>query len=483
MQDSCQQHERRGAVRTAAFAFTSIACATALSFVVACGGDTPVRPSAPIDSTSTAGDPNSGGVMTVYDASSKAFGQPGPALTAEQLDEHKAGDAVFDATFVPTGPGNPVNPGLGPRFDNVSCVGCHTNDGRGRPPQPGDQFNSMIFRVSIAGSSAEGGPLAAPGYGTQLELRATPDLTGPMAVMSITYTDSAGAFPDGETYTLHVPHYTISAPYRTLPSNMLLSPRVAPPNFGLGLLEAVPADSIVALSTNASNIAAGVAGHPNYVWDAVGQKSAIGRFGFKANIASILEQCAAAANGDIGITTSVFPDEPCTDAVAGCGSHPVELSDTLLHQLQRYVQTLGVPARRSVSNTTVMRGEHLFQTVGCASCHQPTLHTGTVPGDPELSQQTIHPYTDLLLHDMGPGLADNRPDYLATGQEWRTTPLWGIGLTAVVNGHSTFLHDGRAQSLIEAIMWHGGQASAARDRFKALVKADRDAVVSFLNSL
>ncbi|MBX6332386.1 MAG: c-type cytochrome [Gemmatimonadaceae bacterium] len=450
---------------------------TALALLAACGGDVPSRPpSSPPPTT----DARSGGGMTVDDATSKAFSRPGPNLSAERLALHTAGDAVFEATFVPA-PAE-VNPGLGPRFDNVSCAGCHTGDGRGRPPAAGEAFNSMLFRVSLPGSDAHGGPMPVPGFGTQLALRASVGLT-PMAVVTVTYTDSSGTFADGEPYTLRVPHYAITDPYRELPAGVLVSPRVAPPNFGLGLLEAVPDATITALASDPDAVDAGVAGHPNYVWDAAGQHVALGRFGLKANTATLLDQTAAAFNADMGITTSLFPTEPCDDDIPACADHAPDLSDDLLHAVTEYVRTLGVPARRKVDDATVQHGEQLFAGIGCARCHVPTLQTGVVAGAPEVSNQRIHPYTDLLLHDMGPGLADGRPDYLATGREWRTPPLWGIGLTAIVNGHTNFLHDGRARNLTEAILWHGGQGAAAADAFRRLSKSDRQALIAFLNSL
>jgi CxxC motif-containing protein (DUF1111 family) len=169
--------------------------------------------------------------------------------------------------------------------------------------------------------------------------------------------------------------------------------------------------------------------------------------------------------------------------VVGCAPHPAELTDEQLAAVTTYIQTLAVPARRSVTVASVVRGEQLFRGFGCATCHTQTMTTGTVAGAPEVSGQRIHPYTDLLLHDMGPGLADNRPDYLASGSEWRTPPLWGIGLTPVVNGHTNFLHDGRARSLLEAVMWHGGQATAAREAVRAAPTVDRNALIAFLNSL
>jgi CxxC motif-containing protein (DUF1111 family) len=301
--------------------------------------------------------------------------------------------------------------------------------------------------------------------------------------MSVQYSDSVDTFADGTPDTLHVPHYTLGAPYRPVPSGLLLSPRVSPPNFGLGLLEAVPEATIRALALDPGYNEAGVAGHANTVWDPSVQRSVLGRFGLKANVGSLLQQTVGALNADIGITSSILPVEPCDDPVPGCAAHAPEASDSLVAVLTAYIRTLAVPARRHVDDPVVQRGQVLFSQAGCDLCHIPTLQTGVVDGEPELSGQRIHPYTDLLVHDMGRGLADGRPDYLASGSEWRTTPLWGIGLTQVVSRRLSFLHDGRARSLLEAVMWHGGQGSASRERVRQMSKADRDALIAFLMSL
>ena len=450
--------------------------------LVSCGGTEPLRPEPPGDSTvvTVDTDPLSGGDMTVFDATNQAFGQPGPALSAAQLAEHAAGDHAFDAVFVPAPAA--MNSGLGPRFDNVACGQCHVNDGRGAPPAPGQPFATMLFRVSVPGTDAHGGPAPAPGYGTQLELRVGGGLA-PQAQMSVQYSDSVDTFADGTPDTLHVPHYSIGAPYRPLPSGLMLSPRVSPPNFGLGLLEAVPEATIRGLALDAEAVEADVSGFANTVWDPTAQRNVLGRFGLKANVGSLLQQTVGALNADIGVTSSLLPDEPCDDPIPACAAHPPDASDSLVAALTAYIRTLAVPARRNVNDPTVQHGQQLFNDAGCALCHIPTLHTGTVPGEPELSNQRIHPYTDLLLHDMGKALADGRPDYLANGAMWRTPPLWGIGLTSVVNGNLRFLHDGRAQSLLEAVMWHGGQGVAARERVRRMSRADRSALIAFLMSL
>jgi CxxC motif-containing protein (DUF1111 family) len=450
------------------------------TLLLACSGGTDGALEPAPEVPGVVGDARSGGAMTVSDATSRAFGQPASQLTGTRLARFTEGDAAFDAAFVPAPA--PVNPGLGPRFDNTRCGGCHVNDGRGQPPRVGEQFASMLFKISIPGTSPDGSPSPVPGFGRQLTSRASVGLI-PMGRVDISYLERGGSFGDGTAYSLRAPTYSVRESFRALPATLLLSPRVAPQNFGLGLLEAVPADSIQAVAARQLNDPDGVRGHPNRVWDVVTRSIALGRFGLKAGAPTLRQQAAAAYQGDMGITNSLFPDEACDDPIPGCAPHAAEVSDETLRAVEHYLQTLAVPARRGVRETAVVRGEAVFRDLRCTTCHVETLVTGVVTDAPERSQQRIHAYTDLLLHDMGEALADNRPEFMATGRDWRTPPLWGIGLSALVNGHTTFLHDGRARSLTEAILWHDGEALKARERFRLLPQSDRDAVVAFLNSL
>ncbi len=421
-----------------------------------------------------------GGATTINDATSKAFATPAPNLGAESFALHMEGDVAFDAKFV-TAPAS-VNSGIGPLYNNISCSNCHTNDGRGTPPRNGEELTSMLFRLSVPGTSPDGGPNPAPGFGGQLQPRSIYGCSSEGNVR-ISYTEMPGAFPDGETYSLRQPTYTIINHYTDLPAGLMLSPRVAPPVFGLGLLEAVPENVITAKADESDADKDGISGRPNYVFDVVNKRSAIGRFGLKCNMPNLHQQNAGAYNGDMGVTSSVFPDENSLGQVQAIPAHTPEVDDKTLDAVVHYTRTLAVPARRNSNDETVKRGKQLFLQANCAGCHTPTLTTGTMDKLPEVSNQTIHPYTDLLLHDLGDELSDGRPDFLATGNEWRTSPLWGIGLTELVNGHSNFLHDGRARNYVEAILWHGGEATASRDYFKKLPKGDRDAVVAFLRSL
>jgi CxxC motif-containing protein (DUF1111 family) len=434
---------------------------------------------ATLSSTDRSRFPLAGGATTVFDATAEAFGHPSPNLSADHLALHELGDAAFSAIFVPS-PAT-MNGGLGPIFDNTSCEGCHVGDGRGRPPLPGEPFESMLFRASIPGTDPHGGPVAVPGFGGQLRMRAIPGFQ-PEVVASITYAESTGVFADGSRYSLRVPHYRFTA-YEPLPRNLLFSPRTAPANFGLGLLEAVPVDELRQLADPFDRDHDGISGRLNIAWDVVQQRYAVGRFGWKAEVPSLRQQDAGAFNGDMGITSSLFPAESCEGDLPGCERHAPEIDDATIDAVTFYTQSLGVPARRNVGDQDVQRGEALFAAAGCGGCHVQTLTTGTVPGIPENSNQTIHPYTDLLVHDMGPALADNRPDFGANGREWRTAPLWGIGLVQVVNGHTNFIHDGRARNLLEAVLWHGGEGTKARETVKRMSASQRAALIKFLNSL
>ncbi|CAN5475858.1 hypothetical protein BH23VER1_BH23VER1_21580 [soil metagenome] len=275
---------------------------------------------------------------------------------------------------------------------------------------------------------------------------------------------------------------------------LLFSPRVAQALAGIGLLEAVPDSAILALADPDDADGDGISGRPNWVWDLAAREVVLGRFGWKSGQPSIRQQTAAAFRGDMGITSNLCPDENTTpdqlaamDALgipaAALASEEPDLDDKILDRVTTYLQTLAPPARREHAGPTVLRGKALFAAARCTACHAPAFQTAPDAALPELANQTIRPYTDLLLHDMGDGLADHRPEFEADGREWRTAPLWGIGLVETVNGHTHFLHDGRARNLEEAILWHGGEAEASRETFKAMSAHDRGALLKFLESL
>ena len=265
----------------------------------------------------------------------------------------------------------------------------------------------------------------------------------------------------------------------------MLSPRVAPPLIGVGLLDAVSEQTI--LENVQAQERGVVQGRANRVWDVIEARQALGRFGYKANQPSLKQQIVTAYHADLGITSRWFPQEHCTAVQVQCraeppGGHP-ELPELFLDPVLLYARALAVPARRGMGDPQITRGEILFSQAGCGNCHLPELKTGAYAPVPALSHQIIHAYTDLLVHDMGDGLADGRPDFAAGPRDWRTAPLWGMGLSERVNGHGTLLHDGRARNAVEAILWHGGEAEKSREAFRRMPKPDRNALIAFLHSL
>ncbi|MEZ4804343.1 MAG: di-heme oxidoredictase family protein [Bacteroidia bacterium] len=423
----------------------------------------------------------SGGMQTFFDASNGGFDHMFVGMDERQEQNHEVGDKAFDATFV-TAPAL-INTGLGPLYNNVSCASCHVSDGRGAPPKPGEALSSMLFRLSIPGSNPHGGPNPVPGFGGQLQPRAIAGKSKE-ALVNISYTEIAGTYGDGSSFSLRKPEYTLTDPYMTLPANVMVSPRVAPPAFGLGLLEAISEGDLLINADEYDTNSDGISGKANRVWDVLSQSFTIGRFGWKAGQPSLIQQSAGAYNEDMGITNFVFPVENSFAQSQYDGlDDETELTDSLLHAVTFYMQTLGVPARRNVRDEIVKEGKRLFNAIGCASCHVAKQKTKVNVTFPALSNQTIFPYTDLLLHDMGEGLADNRPEFLADGYEWRTPALWGIGLTKKINGHTFFLHDGRARNLSEAILWHGGEGETSKEKYRNLTATERHAVLKFLESL
>jgi CxxC motif-containing protein (DUF1111 family) len=458
--------------------------ATSLAAVSAWAGDSDVR----AELLSTPLTPQLGGDGTRPVSGPDAFKLQTPNSPKAHQRPFSFGNRLFNTNWVEA-PGSVKSfDGLGPMFNRVSCSGCHTHDGRGQPPENGEgPMDTMLIRLSVPGKAENGGPNPHPSYGDQLSERANLGHT-PEGRVRISYTEITGTFGDGTPYTLRKPAYDITdLGFGELGRDILMSPRVAPAMIGLGLLQAVPAATLEALADPEDKDGDGISGRINRVWDAEAKTHAPGRFGWKANQPSLRQQNAGAALGDIGLTTNLFGTENCTAAQSQCaeaitGGSP-EISDEFLEKLTLYTMTLAVPAQRNAEDPQVNHGETLFRDFGCTSCHMPTLKTGTVEGFPEVSNQTIHPFTDLLLHDMGEGLADGRPDFEASGSEWRTPPLWGLGLIPTVNGHHNLLHDGRGRGPAEAILWHGGEAESAKEAFRNAARQDRDALIAFLNSL
>lgn len=420
-----------------------------------------------------------GGDTTVYETSRKAYTLSNRNLEKDLKSSFFLGNSLFNKNWIQAPGSAEARDGLGPLYIARSCSGCHTQDGRGRPPLDGEDFVSLLFRVSQINKSGGHDPHKL--FGSQIQTRSlSEDVTEPDIVVK--YQDINGHYPDGTRYTLKKPIYTLDGH-----SDAILSPRVAPVMVGLGLLEAIPEKKLVEWADPSDKDNDGISGKLNQVVNKKTEKKVIGRFGWKANQPNLFQQVASAFNGDLGVTSSLFPKENSTiDQAAALsdfasGGDP-EISDRLLKSVVVYSQTLAVPAQRDSENKTVIEGSKLFDQVSCTACHKPTVTTGEHE-IASLSDQKIHPFTDLLLHDMGEDLADGRPDGEANGREWRTPPLWGIGLTKTVNKHTRFLHDGRARNIEEAILWHGGEANDSKLAFMQLDREEREAILTFLNSL
>lgn len=422
-----------------------------------------------------------GGGTTIFSDNSNAFSTVAPNASGSDFTNHAFGDAQFEQSFV-TAPAT-VNGGLGNIFNNTSCVSCHIKDGRSAFPSNITNLSGLLLRGSIAGFGLNGSPNPIPGFGTQIQNQAVFGSV-PEARYQVSFTTINETLADGTVISLRKPIFTLVDSYIALPSNILLSPRIATPVFGLGLLEAISEADILSKQDINDLDNDGISGKANYVWDPVLGQTKLGRFGWKANSSSVLVQCAGAYVEDMGVTNYVFPNETGfnqSNGQDGLNDDP-EISNGILDAVALYCKTLAVPASRSATNIDVRRGAKIFEEISCVKCHSPKQQS-SYNAIASISNQIFYPYTDLLLHDMGADLADNRPDYLATGTEWKTRPLWGIGLTQIVNGHTHFLHDGRARNITEAILWHSGEAQNSKEKFKQLSTQKRNELLAFINSL
>lgn len=432
-----------------------------------------------------------------------AYLQPVPGLGEAQKRTFRDGEKVFNTLWIAVpedmiskwwdlsrpGPGG-AEWGLGPTFLAQSCVSCHIQAGRGRTSDDssGPLFQQSL-RLSIPGPGPHGGPNPEPNYGLHIQSFDTSQREGVKfgeAEIHVDWINSTYKFADGSSVELRKPKLRLEKlGFGPLAKDVMTSLRNSQAIFGLGYLEAVSEEDILALAKWQKS--QGLNGRPNYVRDDLNNKTSLGRFGWKANQPSLKQQLAAAFLGDIGTTSPVYPEQNCTPVQKECleakHSDKPELRDELWEALSFWVSALDAPLPRDRDQPAVLRGEKLFATVKCAQCHVPELKTGKSALVPQLSDKKIRPYTDMLVHDMGPALADGRPDFKAGGSDWRTPPLWGIGMSKKVNGSTNFLHDGRARDLLEAIVWHGGEATASRDLFAKLSKEERSDLLAFLNSL
>ncbi|MBX8532567.1 c-type cytochrome [Pseudomonas cichorii] len=444
------------------------------------------------------GEALSGGSATVRKSDQNAFSMPSANLSPVRRLDFSVGNSFFRNPWVIAPSTTTARDGLGPLFNTNACQNCHIKDGRGHPPEPGDSSAvSMLVRLSIPDSATyaevirRNGVVPEPTYGGQLQDMAVPGVA-PEGKVRVEYDPLTIRFRDGMTVELRQPTLRITQlGYGPMHPYTHASARIAPPMIGLGLLEAIPEAAILANADPDDKNDNGISGRANWVWDDVQQKVVMGRFGWKAGQPTLNQQNVHAFSGDMGLTTSLKTVDDCTPAQADCRNAPngngpngePEVSDNILRLVEFYTRNLAVPARRNVDDPQVLAGKSLFFKAGCQQCHTPQFTTRADAAEPELANQVIRPYSDLLLHDMGEGLADNRTEFQATGREWRTPPLWGLGLTGAVSGHTQFLHDGRARNVMEAILWHGGEAQAAQRQVLAFDANQRAALLAFLNSL
>lgn len=432
-----------------------------------------------------------------------AFSQSAKNLTFDQELDFKLGNALFRKLWVSSPSSTHASDGLGPLYNARACQSCHLKDGRGRPPEPGERAISMFLRLGQDASTPEeqelfdGGRALLfpdPTYGFQLQNFAVPGLKSEGA-MAISYSTKTVTLGDRTKVELRVPTYKAERlAYGALHERTSISPRVAPQMIGLGLIEQIHSADILANADSEDADSDGISGRPQWVFDNKSKRQMLGRFGWKAGNATIRSQSAEAFAGDIGISSPEMPRHhgDCTELQTDCLAlatgvqkrlGDIEAPNPVLDLVTFYSRNLAVPARRDVGDKTVLHGKKAFYNIGCATCHTPKFVTRRDAPNKAQQFQLIWPYSDFLLHDMGEGLADGQRVGQANGREWRTPPLWGIGLTKEVSGHTFFLHDGRARNLTEAILWHGGEAEEAREKFRKLSKSDRNALIAFLKSL
>ena len=446
----------------------------------------------------------SAGAATVFKPLNRdAFSHPSANMPFARERDFRVGNGIFRKVWVSSPSSTASSDGLGPLFNARACQRCHLKDGRGRPPAAGERAETMFLRLSLPPQTeAERAALREhrqatvpePTYGGQLQ---NFSIQGVLAEgeMTIAYEETPVALADGEVVSLRKPTYGVSGLHHgPLHPETMLSPRVAPPVIGMGLLEAIAEADILAGADPEDRDGDGISGRANRVWSDEHGKPMLGRFGWKAGQPTVSQQAAAAFRGDVGISTPLYPHPhgDCSAAQGACRAAPhggaspsdtVEASAALFDLVTFYTRNLGVPARRDVGAAQVLEGKRLFYETDCIGCHRPKFVTRRDSIGEEQSFQLIWPYADLLLHDMGDGLADGRPEGEASGREWRTPPLWGIGLTETVSDHTLFLHDGRARNLLEAILWHGGEAEASKERVVAMTREERAALLAFLRSL
>lgn len=438
----------------------------------------------------------SAGTSTLFVNSSIAYDNEAPWVSGDYLTRFVRGDRLYDDVRTST---NGEGGGLGPVYAGYSCGSCHRNAGRTRPALWNDGgsgpygFSSMLVYVSRKNGAF------FKDYGRVLHDQSIYGVKAE-GKLKVNWNYQSFSFPDGEPYELCYPTYQITDWYADAidPKDLFVTVRIPLRHVGMGQMMSLDPKEIEALAAKSNYPEYGISGRCNYIVER--GMTQLGLSGNKAQHADLTVELGFSS--DMGVTNSRYPEEICEGQIQvnqgsmmGLAYDRLDISTEDMEDVDLYMQSLGVPARRDVNDPQVQCGEQMFYEAKCHLCHVTTLHTrprgSTLLNNttlPWLGGQTIHPYSDFLIHDMGSeimgvGLNDNYVSGLARGNEWRTTPLWGIGLQERVNGHTYFLHDGRARNFVEAIMWHGGEGEASKNLFKKMTKTDREALVRFLQSL
>ncbi|KZB62001.1 thiol oxidoreductase [Thalassospira lucentensis] len=435
-----------------------------------------------------------------------AFTHHSANMTFEKRLDFKLGEALFQRLWVTAPTRTKAADGLGPLFNSRACNGCHIRNGRGHPVDANDPSagaTSMLLRLSIPPQNDTDRELLAAGrvstlpdpvYGGQFQDFSIPSVPAEGKV-TVRYDTQTIELSDGTMVELRHPTYGMAdLAYGPLHDDVMISPRIAPPMIGLGLLEAIPDEVLLANADPQDRDGNGISGRVNRVWDIAKDELAIGRFGWKAGMPTLDQQNQNAFQFDIGLSTPLYPNaySDCTEAQSLCRGAPdgndpefdnLEAHDQITDLVLYYARNIAPPMRQNASDPDVMAGREIFNSIGCASCHTPSYQLPERADMPEQSGQVIWPHSDLLLHDMGDGLADHRPEAEASGTEWRTPPLWGLGRAQEIDPRAGYLHDGRARSILEAVLWHGGEAKPARDAVTFLPSSDRSKLLAFLKSL
>jgi CxxC motif-containing protein (DUF1111 family) len=427
-----------------------------------------------------------GGKATVSRLQQRSFVYNGSNFTKAQQLDFWTGFSLFRDPWVIAPSSTKDRDGLGPLFNTRSCISCHRAGGRGPMSKEGiSKPSALVLRL---GNKSAGHNTTDPHYGGQIQPRSIDKSLLGEAWLDLRYTQVTGHYADGQSYQLQKPSYQLTKLANgPLASDIALSPRYAPNIFGMGLLDAIDVEDLLALEDVNDLNNDGISAKYNRVPNVANGKTEVGRFGLKAKQPNLKQQVAAAFRDDIGITNSLFNRESCTELQNDCArwgeKGANEIPDKLLNLVVDFNRFLGVPPARNLNNEQIIGGRSLFYQTGCAQCHTPSYKTDESYPVEQLAGLTIWPYTDLALHDMGEGLADGVHEYSATGNEWRTPPLWGIGLQKKILGEQRFLHDGRARTLDEAILWHGGEGEKAKTQFIQLSQIQRKQLLGFISAI